>query len=282
MPPRRNRFLSAIAAAFLASPALAQAEAFDTALCPTPTGGKVIVRLVSGLAFAVEPGSYLLAHAITDRSAPSDVPQGCAENPLIAASVAIPFYFNAAEGVRRGEPAPIPFGRIESLEVFGHEGPTNNQDGDLRRFEELLERGSSCGDAEGGWRFCHVCYPDPDRLGTCLLGEPGTANQGQPSWDSPTYVVGPPREGEGRSAWPVAFRRGGRWSSGHLDCEARYQLRNGLSVVYKVIGSDAPWEVLPDLLVSADRLVRDSIEALRAPASDGPDIREPMGYEFAP
>ncbi len=80
----------------------------------------------------------------------------------------------------------------------------------------------------------------------------------------------------------MAFRCGGRWSGGHLDCEASYQIQDGLAVVYKVIVSDVPPDLLPDLLVSTDRLVRDSIEALRAPASDGPDIREPMGYEFAP
>lgn len=251
----------------------AQTESFDPSVCATDTGGKVIVRLVSGLAFAIEPEGFLPRFPVTDPAAPPGVPRGCPESPIVTEGLALPFAYNAALADR----ADLPFGHLSMLQLFGHDGPVTVQRNTLGRYETLREATGFCGVADNGLRYCHACDEDPERPGYCQTRADGSNNFGQLGWDWYTALVGPPREGIGAEALPIAIYCLERVLFVAPDCTVQYKVREGLSVVYDVTTAGVPGEVLPDLLLGSDRLVRDFIEARRAPAHDGPDLRAFVG-----
>jgi hypothetical protein len=285
--PKTSRALGVLAvlAAFAPS-AEAQDEPFDPSVCAIDPGGKIIARVPSGLAFALDPkhhpvdlehptvGGFPRFHDFTARP---DLPEGCPENPVAAGFFAVLDVPGVPSFYRATRETDQQLGEEDiSVQVLGGYEPVSIQGiqgGDLRHFHLTKENHGFCTTYQGGLTVCHGCDEDPTKPGYCVLGDPGTSNQGQLGWHAATDIVGPPREGTGPNALPIIFSCRPRWSNGFQECEAHYSLQDGLSVSFRVRVVDILEEEWPERLFALARAAEDVVAERRAPQFDGPDIR---------
>jgi hypothetical protein len=278
-----GRRISLALAAFMTLPALglparAQVESFDPSVCAVDPGGKIIARLESGLAFAFDAQSYTGFARQVGLAARPDLPEGCPENPTLAASLPVVDIPGVADFERADRETDQQLGEEDIyIQVY-----SSSLESDLSSFEWARDHFGFCDITESGLTVCHLCNEDPARPGYCRAdGE--MPNLGQLGWHAGTDIVGPPREGTGADALPVIFACFPRWSNvlsssnGFQQCSASYRLQDGLWVSYDVDISDLPEVEVPDRLFALDRAVQAAIATQRAPEYDGPDLRAQTG-----
>jgi hypothetical protein len=242
-------------------------QTFDPARCSVDSGGKVLVRLTSGLAFWFEPYTFMLRDGLEKPLPPSGEPEGCPGNPIVTRAVSFPIqYTEALEAKRRGLPMRSP--PVQAFSIFGHDGPTRLQDGDLERHALYKGEGYACRVTEEGVEICLVgCRPDPDQSDRCL-----------PIGQNAPYV--PLKEDLASSglALPGAYAefKGRRFVYGCMPplkvspkfssrtCNVSYEMTKGLSVTYRFDSSQIP----EDNVLLLDKMIRDQILAARAPEYD--------------
>lgn len=242
--------------------AFAQTSSFDPTICPGDHQGKLAVRLSSGLAFRMEPRGYMLGAHRPDPVDSNLPPWGCPGNPIETESISFLYRYEAT--LQNRYDPQIPEGRPSLLRIFGHDGPTRVQDGDLRAFERAKLRKDSCEVTEEGKEICRNCkivdgFCFPQRrekiskrgIPSWARALPGTYHEwnGRPfitecSWGRPSHAVEP----------------NGVW------CTADYEMMGGLSVMYRFTDPKIP----EDKYMAFDREIRRQILAARAPELDTP------------
>lgn len=242
-------------------------QKFDPARCSVDTGGKVLVRLTSGLAFWFEPYTFVLRDGLAKPLPPSGEPEGCPGNPIVTRAVSFPIqYTEALEAKRRGLSMRNP--PVQAFSIFGHDGPTRLQDSEIERHAFLKGQGNACRVTEEGVEICLVgCRPDPDQSDQCRpIGQ-----------DAPHVPLKEDLASSGLALPGVyAEFKGRRFAYGCMpplkvsaefrprSCDVRYEIAEGLSVTYRFDSSQIP----EDNVLTLDKMIRDQILAARAPEHD--------------
>ncbi len=241
-------FFGACIAAILAIGGGASA---DAPVCPEntggDTGGKVLVRLVSGLAFWFDGSGYMLRGSPLPSDDPNLPPEGCPGNPIITRGISFPYRYNALLEDRR---APrFPEGRPDLLQIFGHDGPVNIQRGDLKLFDHFKAEGAECEVLSDVLEVCRIVSRSlPRRRWNALY----------------RALPGAYFEHEGLPFAGKCIRSGGGDELGSRICEFDYMLMDGLSVCYRIDDRKIP----EDQFIAFDRELRRQILAARAPEHD--------------
>ena len=252
----------------IASPAAAETTrgTFDPDTCWQDNGGKIIIRLISGVAFAFEPVFFSARVGWGPIVGPDLPPEGCPGNLLVVNSIGFPNWpdWPVAEGALKHET-----NQLERLGIFGHEGPLHIQRGALRLFENLikqygtehcemlpsqLEVCRACSSVQGKTQLCNDRWKDEanqpkivgyDRVPARYHALPGAyfEHNGIP------FVGG--------CTWPV-------WIDTPRWCQFRYQIEDGLTVSYKI----NDWKVPETEFIAFDRKIREMTLAARAPEYD--------------
>ena len=243
-------------------------ESFDAGACWQDSGGKIIIRLMSGKAFAFEPTNFTVRVSWDPVTGPDLPPEGCPGNPLVVRQISFPHWDDwpvSEAAVDR------PTNRLERLMVAGHEGPIHAQRGDLRRF--VIRRnqttGVHCEVLPGQLEVCRACTPVEGAAEPCRNRWAGVEGSTQPKtvgYDrvpaSYRALPGAYFEHDGLPfapwcTWPV-LEDTPRW------CQASYGLEDGISVHYKI----NDWKVPETEFIAFDRKLRAKILSARAPEFD--------------
>lgn len=255
-----------------------QADPFDPAICEIEDNDKIIVRLPSGRAFALEPQFYDLSDPVFLKLNPSailpqDTPLGCPENPLNIDHFGFSFDYAEYLSIERGETVvqakPQSFLSVSDARGTSYRPPDNT-----RVFNVFKTTFDFCVEYQSGLQACNACYEDPDRLGFCEDSDRSGLNFGQPGWQAGSqwrvrrgaYV-----EFEGQT-FSVSCRRsmnlGQPFAS--QQCNVDYLFHNRLGVSYRF---DA-YKLHPSNIFDFDRALRAEILAKRVPQFDGPSRRK--------
>jgi len=236
---------------------------FDPESCWQDNGGKIIVRLISGLAFAFEPQFFSIRVSWDPVTGPDLPPEGCPGNPLVARSIGFPNWPDWPVSEAALEKKTLP---LERFAIYGHGGPIRIQKSDQRIFDWTKRRHGQCEVLSGVLEVCRVCDPASDAPRRCvnyrsLRKPPGTVDYSRvPA--SYRALAGAYFEHDGL---PFAgYCRRPNFSDTPRWCEFRYAIQDGLVVKYKI----NDWKVPETEFIAFDRKIRKRVLAARAPQFD--------------
>lgn len=256
-----------ILGAFSGADALAASErlSFDPSSCWRDSDGKIIVRLTSGMAFAFEPTFVSDIVGWTPVVTPDLPPVGCPGNPLVFGGITY-----SSKSLMENALGALDFPAPERMSLLGHTEPgINLQKLNLRLFDSIIAR--------FGVEHCEVLPENLEVCRACTRAE-GSVNQcrndaeGGLSWPKavgydriPSFYRALPEtyfehDGlpfAGKCSWPVGKDQPRK-------CEFRYQIEDGVSVMYKINDFDVPEAEF----ISYDRHIRNLILSARAPQFD--------------
>lgn len=241
---------------------------FDPESCWQDSGGKIIVRLISGKAFAFEPTYFTVRVRWDPVTGPDLPPEGCPGNPLVARQISFP---NWPDWPVSEAAVDRPTNSLERLRIFGHGGPIHLQRSAIRLFKIYKNRndGEHCEILPGQLEVCRSCTRVSGTSDQCRSGWAGVVGTTQPQvvgYDRVparyralpgTYFEHGGLPFAGKCTWPVLSDTP-RW------CEFRYWLEDGVSVSYKI----NDWKVPETEFIAYDRKIRVMIQAARAPQYD--------------
>jgi hypothetical protein len=226
---------------------------YDPDTCSTDVHDQVFVRLQSGLAFAFPADDLLMLHGSVEDHGPiadPNEPEGCPLNPIVTSGFAVAYRPATASPGASGVPL-----RSETLQIFGHAGPTRVQDVHLRHFDLHCVR-----KPESDPRVHRLLAVSPV-LQECRVEQPDREDDR----DWPSYLVARPESHPEFSGRPFAihcFRP--MVSGGSRECSARYQMQIGLSVMYRFQDAVVPRENMAEF----DLQIRAFVTERRAPEYD--------------
>lgn len=246
---------------------------FDPDTCWQDSGGKIIVRLISGKAFAFEPTYFAIRVKWDPVEGPDLPPEGCPGNPLVARSIEFPSLATAE--IALGDPTfPAP----ERLRIYGHYGPVNLQKSYIRllgAFRRQYGR-EHCEILPDELLVCRACSAVPGHPGTCFL-QAGQFTPPTGGYDRVpakyqalpgTYFEHDGLPFAGECSQPIAFR-----GDKPRECSFGYALEDGISVSYRVLD----WKVPETTFIAYDRRIRELVVSRRAPEYDAtPEEMEPF------
>ncbi len=240
---------------------------FDPAACDEDPDGKVIVRLPSGLAFAVPYEGLVLSEAGSDNPDAAEVTLGCPGNPVRTSTFRFsPEYLALLEG--RLDP-PYSGGAIYDLSVIGSNVSVSQQRWRIEFIDEIGARTRNCGATAEGVRYCLACREDSARPGHCVMApDAGTSSDGR-DLDRAAMVLVDPENLTGPDNLPWATDCWREEDNGTRFCNAAYPVMDGLSIAYTFLaeGFDR------DRVREFDLDIRREVLGLRASEYDGDDMR---------
>jgi|GEM_PF-4718144 len=252
-----------------------QADPFDPAICEIEDNDKIIVRLPSGLAFALEPQFYNLDDPVFVKLNPSpniltDSYLGCPNNPLNVNRFGFDFDY-PADPNRDGDDLIDP---VELLRIGGFQSSSEALPYDSTVFDAFKSAFEFCSEYPSGLLACHACYEDRDRLGFCEDSDRPGQNFGQPGWQAGSRWIAKPHAYDEFSGQTFSVSCVKPMSLGEpfasQQCNVEYLMFDGLSVSYRF---DA-YKLHPSNIFDFDRALRTEILAKRVPQFDGPSRRK--------
>lgn len=250
---------AATAVAVMASNAgSAERIPYDPDTCSTDAGGKVFVRLFTGLSFAFPAWDLVGLHGAPPRPkdigliADPDEPEGCPLHPIIAQTIAV-----AYRPVAEPHPAEPEDQRWHPsrLQIFSFSGPVGMQDKYLETFTRQCIDRLNAEERED-------ILVDHQTVQECRLDQRGHED----SLDWPSYFVARPGAHPELSGRRFTVRcRGTIIAPGRPRiCEVAYSVEGGPSVFYEFSDGIVPREHITDF----DLQIRAFIEASRVPEYD--------------
>ncbi|MCV2865750.1 hypothetical protein [Defluviimonas sp. WL0075] len=240
---------------------------FDPATCSENPGGKMIVRLVTGIAFAVPPDTVDIASAEPDPDGEPGEPPGCPGNPFRTVALSL---------LPHGEPifdtrTTALFWNVDIriIKLIGNDYGAEANRYLLESYTIFAEQRGNCGKSPEGLSICYHCREDADRSGYCEdKNGMGASSDGRIIERAGFHVVDA-ESATGSDDLPWIASCGSESSGGARLCFAEYTPQSGLSVAYAFGLTRLDMSVLREM----DQSLRDGIQELRAPEYDGEDLR---------
>ena len=243
-------------------------KADELTACPTLEGNRVIVRLTSGVAFALPFDGVSLNSAEPDPKGKTDVQYGCPENPIISRSIILTGDYARITDANTAKILSA-MGVIQ-LQPFVGRTLERVHIGNLQLFDETAERIDNCKNTSEGVLICYHCREDVAVPGHCVdLPHSGVSSDGRPL-ETARFGARDPQNLVGSSALPWLARCSKESSTGRRLCTTAYELQDGIDLRYS-FGRSVFFDV--DALRAMDMAAHRTIQGLRAPEFDGDDLR---------
>lgn len=226
----------------------------------------MIVRLITGLAFAVPPDAVELIHVEPDPAADADEPVGCPGNPIRARTLRVlPDRLSAFDAPSMALIAAMD---VRDIKIIGNDHGAESVRHHLESFSLAAEQRENCGTTPEGLAICYRCREDMARPGYCEVTPGAGASSDGRAIERAAFLVVDEQSTAGPDNLPWVAACGSESTGGARLCFANYMPRSGVSIAYMfgLLRLDMT------VLRQTDQIIRQAVLALRAPEYDGTDL----------
>jgi hypothetical protein len=240
---------------------------FDPASCSHSSDGKIIVRMVSGLAFALPPDAVTLSLAEPRPQGNGHEPPGCEGNPALITS----FTINPDYGLLFDDATSelLAANSVYPIDVIGNNVAAVTHRDNLVLQSEVVAHFGNCGNTSEGLLICYHCRPDVARVQYCAKETQGGASSDGRLVKRAGFNLLDPLNLTGPEHLPWVASCGAETAGGSRFCETNSGLKNGLGLSYRFGRNGLDLNTLR----RTDLALRKGVLALLAPEFDEEETR---------